>query len=267
MSFFKTITDAVRDIEEHGFDSQSRIDTWVARIKNAALLAMAPEHVLSQYLNNTLRKIYERLVTNGGILKLHKISRFTLETIKPKLRAELDRRRMTNAQLIKINREEMILRTEQRFRGWASSIPAGGTDSVDTVDVKQNISKPLKNLPFTERRVMIDQAHKFSAELNKIVAVEGGAIAAEWNSHWRQPGYDYRPDHKERDKKVYALRGNWALEKGLMKRGANPYYDEITAAGQEVYCRCSIRYIYSISGLPDDMITEKGRYALQGVSA
>jgi len=45
----------------------------------------------------------------------------------------------------------------------------------------------------------------------------GAAIALIWHSNWRQAGYDYREDHKERDLEIYTLRPNWALERGFMK--------------------------------------------------
>ncbi len=108
---------------------------------------------------------------------------------------------------------------------------------------------------------MIDQGHKFVSALNDIVAVEGGAIAGKWRSHWKQAGYDYRPDHKERDEKYYAIRGNWALEKGLMNKGEG-YTDDITQPGQEIFCRCAYVYIYSLQKLPEDMLTKKGKELL-----
>jgi hypothetical protein len=66
---------------------------------------------------------------------------------------------------------------------------------------------------------------------------------------------------------VYAIRGNWALDKGLMKAGKAGYYDEITKPGEEVYCSCSATYLYAIRELPDDMITNKGRETLAQIKA
>jgi len=105
---------------------------------------------------------------------------------------------------------------------------------------------------------MIDQSHKFVSSLNNILAKDGGAIAVIWHSNWRQRNYNYRPDHKERDSNVYALRNNWAIEKGLMKAGPAGYYDEITQFGEEIYCRCFGQYLYSIRDLPKEMLTQRG---------
>jgi hypothetical protein len=50
---------------------------------------------------------------------------------------------------------------------------------------------------YEARRVMIDQNHKLIANIDNVIATSNNAIAAEWHSHWRQAGYDYREDHKE----------------------------------------------------------------------
>jgi len=263
LSFYEVVTAAVRDISEHGYDSQTRVDFWLGEIAKAAARDMTPPHVLQETLNGALRGLYQRLIDKGGILQQHPgVSRYTLEKIKPALRAELDRRIVASAQLIKLNREAAIQKTLQRFSGWATSIPIGGSEVVDKVDTKDDIKKSLKQLPFEERRVIIDQSHKLVSSLSEIVAHDGGAIAGEWHSHWKQLNYNYRRDHKERDRKVYAVRGNWAIEQGLMKVGPAGYTDEITTPGEEVFCRCYYRWLYNVRELPDDMVTVKGKAKL-----
>lgn len=267
-TFAETVAAAIRDIEEHGYDSQARVDDWLRRISEAARAALVPESVLQDTLRRTLHGIYTRTVERGGLLRVHKgVAPYTIKRVAPQLRAELDRRIAASAQLIRLNRAQMIAKTEQRFSGWATSVPAGGSETVERAAVAADVKKALKSLPFEERRVMIDQGHKLVSSINDIVATAGGAIAARWHSHWRQPGYNYRKDHKERDERVYLIRGSWAHEKGLVKPGANGYTDQITAPGQEVYCQCSYSYVYSLRGLPDDMVTAKGRAALAGAAS
>ena len=128
--------------------------------------------------------------------------------------------------------------------------------------VKSDIRKALSQLPFEERRVAIDQSAKLVSSISNIVAVDGGAIAVQWNSHWRDASYNFRPDHKARDGKVYAIKGNWAIEKGLMKAGPNGYYEDDELFAEAPFCRCFGSYIYAIRRLPDDMLTEKGRQSL-----
>lgn len=267
-TFFEVVTAAIKEFEEFGFDSAERLAYWTDRIRRAAIESLTPEHVLEDTLKKTLSGIYKRMVDDGQILKTHiGISRFTVDRLKPKLRTELDRRMMVSRSLIKLNREQMVEKTVQRFAGWASSVPAGGSRAIETKDVKVNIRKALTSLPFEERRCVIDQSHKFVASLHEIVATDGGAIAMRWNSKWRQPGYSYRVDHKERDKKVYLLRSSWAKEKGLVKPGPDGYYDDITKVGQEVFCSCFATWIYNVRDLPDDMITAAGKKSLEEARA
>lgn len=266
LTFYEVVTLAIRDMSMHGFDSQQRVDYWLAQIAEAAGRDMTPESVMRETLKKSLHGAYKRLVEKGGMLAQNPgVSRFTLDKVKPKLRAELDRRIMASAQLIKMNREAAIQKTLQRFSGWATSIPIGGSETVDKPKTKKDIRKSLTQLPFEERRVLIDQGHKFVSSLSEILATDSGAIAGEWHSHWRQLNYNYRKDHKERDMHVYAVRGNWALKAGLMKSGDDGYSDEITKPGEEVYCRCFYRWIYNLRDLPDDMMTEKGKSELKRV--
>ena len=236
LNFYETITAAVRDISENGYDP-IRVDQWMMLIHQAAVQSLTPPAMMEQTLRASLGGLYKRYVENAALLKLNPgVSRFTLDQVKPKLRAELDRRIMASAQLIRLNREAAIQKTLQRFSGWSTSIPQGGSDVVDKNETKSEIKKSLKQLPFEERRVIIDQGHKFVAAISEILATDSGAIAGEWRSHWRQQNYKYRHDHKERDEKVYAVRGSWAMKAGLMKCGPAGYTDDITQPGEEVFC-------------------------------
>ncbi len=262
-TFFAVLTQAVNDFIEHGFDTQKRFEFWMTKIREAATRSLTPEAKLNADLRAGFQTIFRRLVDRGGILKMHEgIERFTVQKLAPALRAELDRAIRANASLIKLNQTQSVEKTLQRFAGWATSVPAGGTRAEDKVKTKTQIRKALAQLPFEERRVAIDQGAKFSASLNRIVAENGGAIALRWRSHWRQQGYNYREDHKERDGKIYLLRNSWAVDKGLVKPGPAGYYDEVTAVAQEPFCRCFAVFLYSPSQLPPDMLTDKGRAEL-----
>jgi len=270
-SFYDVLTAAVIDLCERGYDSPERVAYWVNRLRATAQRTMMSDAELTRHLTATLRALYREKVEKGGILRLHAgIQRFTLERIAPRLRAELDRRILAASALIRVNREEAISTTLRRFAGWSTSIPAGGSDAVDRREVKTDIRKPLRSLSFQERRVAIDQGHKLVANISEILATDGGAIAGVWRSNWRQAGYDYRPDHKERDGQAYMVRGNWALDRGLVKVGLEGYVDDITRPGEEVFCRCQYQWIHSMGRLPDEMLTERGRRELdqaRGIAA
>jgi len=267
-TLFEVLTAAVADMSEHGFDSQQRVDYWVAEIRRAAEAQLTPLHDLDEQLRSALRAVYTRLVERGGLQRLHPgVARFTLEKVRPALRAELDRRILASANLIKLNRAQAIEKTLQRFQGWSTSIPAGGSTQTDRVREKQEIRKSLAQLPFIERRVLVDQGHKLSSAVSAVLAHDGGAIAAIWHSHWRQAGYDYREDHKDRDDQVYLIRGSWAHQRGLVKSGKVGYTDQVTQPAEEVFCRCQYQYLYNLRDLPDDMVTERGRRELAEVRA
>jgi hypothetical protein len=262
-SFDEVLAAAVNDLTENGFTSAERVQFWIDQLRRAAQDAMKPEYEAEDALRRALSAIYKRLVERGQVARFHPgVGRFTLQRVAPHLRAELDRRILAATQLIKLNRSEAVQKVLQRFSGWSTSIPTSGSATTNKTTTKADISKSLKQLPFVERRLHIDQGHKLTASINNVVAQGGGAIALIWRSNWRQAGYNYREDHKERDGEVYLIRGNWAQQKGLVKPGAAGYYDKVTAVGEEPFCRCYAVYIYTLRGLPEDMLTRAGKEAI-----
>jgi hypothetical protein len=261
MDLFEILTHAINYYIERGFESETTLNDWLQKIKIALINSLIPESVMLQKLNDALTKSYDRLVNRGGLISKD-IEAYTIDRIKPQLRAELDRRILASANLIKLNRTAAINKTLQRFSGWATSIPIGGSNVVDKKDEKKLLRKDLSRVQFEERRVFIDQTHKLHAAINDIVAVDSGAIAAEWHSHWRQINYNYRKDHKERDEKIYIVRDSRLAESGYLK-AINGYTDEITQPGQEVYCRCYYKYIFSPYKLPPEYLTKKAKIDLK----
>lgn len=267
--FYDVLTEAVNDMVEHGFDSQERLDAWMERLRAAARASLVPESVLSRALADSLTKAFRRATKPGMIKKHHPgVSEFTLRMIEPRLRAELDRRILSSASLITLNRDASIARTLQRFAGWATSIPSGGTDVAKRQNAKDGVRKGIAALPFEERRVVIDQGHKLVAAVNDIVATDGGAIAARWH-HVKEgpPAYASRPQHVARNGKVYLVRNSWAQREGLVKPGRAGYTDEITQPAEEVYCSCWYEFLYNLRELPRDMLTAKGAATLAEVRA
>ncbi|HID8840410.1 TPA: hypothetical protein ACXIV0_000900 [Klebsiella variicola] len=273
-TFTRTVREAVKFFLRNGYTSRQELEQWQAIIRQAAESETDDDYM--SMVSDRLRKAYDLQVSKGGALERHKgLSRFTLNYMEPKLRSELDRRILASADLIKLNRTAAINKTVQRFSGWATSIPVqdyvGGGLSASSrsgiVANAQHIQKSAEQVDYEARRVMIDQSHKLIANIDNIIATSNNAIAAEWHSHWRQPGYDYREDHKERDKLVYLIRGNWAQKNGYVKAGPAGYLDEITQPGEEVFCRCYVTYLYNLRSIPEDMLTQKGRKFLESMKA
>jgi hypothetical protein len=265
--FRDVLAAAVEDLTRSGFDSNERVERWMRQLGEAARASLISVASLEQTLRDALAAKYRSMVDQAGVLQFNPgVDRFTLERIKPSLRGELDRRISASANLIRLDRDRAIARTLGRFQGWATSIPAGGGVSAESSkEVKKDISKGLASLPFVERRVLIDQGHKLVAAISDVVARDGGAIAARWRSHWRQAGYDYREDHKDRDEGVFLVRDSWAQRAGLVRKGAPGYADEVTQPAQEPFCRCYWIWLYSLRELPADMLTAKGRQSLLAV--
>lgn len=262
-TYFQVLTAAVDDIAQHGYDSAERVDYWAAQIRMAAERSMRPEHEVQAMVQQALGAVFAKSVDKGGVLRLNPgVSAYTLQMLRPELHAELNRRVAASMDLIKLNRPASVLRTQQRFRGWATSVPAGGAKDVKRVAQKKELRKALAQLPYEERRVIIDQNAKLFSAINTTVATNGGAIGAVWHSHKDQRGYDGRPTHNARDGKFFLLRGSWAQEAGLVKVGKNGYTDEIEQPAEWVWCKCSWEWKFSLRSIPDECITNKGREAL-----
>lgn len=260
--FDDVIREAMEDFEQFGYDDASRLSYWQERIRKAAKESMTPEQVMEEQLRKAYAAVFKREVEKGGALKRHpQVAKFVLEKVKPELRAELSKRIQASANLIKLDREKVIQETLQRFSGWATSVPSGGT-AKKPKEERLKILSGFGGIRFKERRVLIDQAHKLTSAINDVVAKGGGAIAAQWVSHYHEQNYDYREEHKERaivsEKLPYLVRGSWADEQGFVKRAGGKYTDELTAPGEEIFCRCFYKYIYNLGSLPREQLTRKG---------
>lgn len=266
-TFFDYLREAIADFTAHGYDSKARMEKWQRILRQHLIASLPSTDEREKQVERTLTDTYTRLL-KSRLIKLHPgVSRFGIERVQPALRRELDRLVMTSADLIKLRRDEMIAATMRRFSGWASSVPDGGTASPQVRQQAETMAKDFRSLPYEERRVLIDQGHKLSSNVSRVLAEQSGAIAAIWHSHWEEMGYDYRLKHKDRDKRVYLLPGTAYERKGLVKPGSAGYTTAITEPAEEVNCRCWYEYIYNIDDLPPDMLTELGAEMVEKIKA
>lgn len=262
-SYFDVLTQAINDIAANGYQSPEQIEHWVERIRIAAERSMKSPDQVARAVREAMTAIYRKNVENGAILRrLPGVGTYTLDRLKPELQAELGRRISASLDLITLNREQSIEKTKQRFRGWATSIPAGGSDTVAKRAEKTQIRKALASSTFEERRVVIDQGHKLFNAINSTVALGGGAIGGFWQSHKYQAGYNGRPDHNARDAKFFLVKDSWADKAGYVKPGAWGYTDDVEQPGQLPFCRCVWKYVMSLRSIPAECLTEKGKEAL-----
>ena len=267
-SYFDILTMAINDVADKGYQAPEQVDYWAEQLRLAAERTLRPMAEVERMVQDAMAAIYQRSITNLGVLKHHPgVSAYTLEMIKPQLRQELSNRVAASIDLIRLNRPAAIEKQQARFRGWATSVPPGGTPKtgkakLDKVETKDEIRKSLKSLDYNSRRVLIDQGQKLFAAINTTVAVNGGAIGAIWHSHKAQRGYNGRPDHDARDGKVFLVRGSWADQAGLVKAGADGYTDSIEQPAEFVFCKCFYQFLYSLRSLPTNLLTKKGEEAL-----
>lgn len=259
--FYEVVSEAVADIVEHGFDSQERLTKWLAAIRVAASHALIPEHELEALVRKSLSRVFRTASSTLVLQRKHVgIPAFKLEQIRYGLHAELKRRIHVSVDLIKLNRSAAVEQALQRFVGWTSSVPSGGSEITSRRQTGEKVRRSIAGLPFRERLVIIDQGHKLVAAVNDIVAQDGGAIAMKWHHIHPGPHYQSRPEHLARNGKVFLIRDSWAHKDGLVKLAPNgKYLDQIDQPGQKIFCSCSGVYIYAVSSLPPDMWTAKGR--------
>jgi hypothetical protein len=153
------------------------------------------------------------------------------------------------------------------LRRFLEKVPIGGTKDKSIKSEISGVKKELRHLAEWNQLFHVYKATSFSAEVVYIFALEGNPIAAIWHYDRLDEQGEYRKtyDHKQRDDHVYAVRGNWAIVKGLMKPEPNGYIDEISRPHQELGCMCRLQWIYNLRDLPNMMMTEKGKAELERV--
>lgn len=257
--YLKVVSEAVGDILANGYDSPERIAYWIGQIQGAARERLGTPEVAARRLRLALETAFVRQVDGGLVLRRHKgVSPEVLNRLRPLLQTELERRALAATTLVNLNYGTTIDRTLRRFVGWATSVPPGGSS-----ETKAEAKRPLRDLEYADNRLLKDQEHKMIEVLSHTIGEGGGAIAAIWHSRWRDPGYDYREDHKHRDEELVFLRNSPALADGLVKRAGHEFLDDIEFPGEWPNCRCWYEYIYSLEGIPDECMTAKGRSALR----
>lgn len=259
-TFRQILADAVRELAETGYSSPEAIEAWTQRLRNAAEAELGPDSYVDQQVREALGSVFRKWVDQRKIAqRVDDIRRFGIEIIRPQLRAELDRRILAAADLIKLHRREAVERTLQRFRGWSTSIPPGGDGSIDKREVRSEIGKSVAQFRYERRRVDTDQASKLVANITHIAAVDGGAIAGIWHDHGEHDrNYHARKEHMARSGKLFVRRDGWAYQQGLIT-GGDGFMEDIEMVGQLPFCRCFYTYITSPRRLPDQMLTRAGQ--------
>jgi len=190
-------------------------------------------------------------------VKKRPISRFTVDKLSEKSRAELDARIAKSLSSVE-GSPSFIDGLIKRFSGWITS--------VDSVEKKVLSSKEKFQdddvSQLDELQVTVNQTLRLINDINTLSAIENGAFAAQWHSNWRQLNYEYRESHKRLDEAIFLIRNSWADKAGYINAGYQ-YIDEIEEPGNAPGCRCRFKFIYRVSQLPEKMISKKGKEAIK----
>lgn len=194
-----------------------------------------------------------------GIFRRHKLAPYLIASIYELLRDERDKKIHDTRLLTSMRREDAENTSMRRFAGWVTSIPASKA-AVNKREAIKFIADPIKQLPKHEKLIVDDQKRKMESGLDYIVAKENDALGYYWHSMFRVPNYDYRVEHKHNDIDglFIILKDSWAYKQGLIKKGNQLFQEEIEQPGQLPNCKCSAKYVYALSEIPNDCLTIKG---------
>jgi len=236
--FRELLKEALKYFADAGFTSEADLEEWLLRLHRSLEAELPTDSEERRQITVILSAVFNRDVLHGGIAKkVPGISRYTLDRIAPSLRAELDRRIWASADLIKLNKAAATQKTLQRFSGWVTSVPRGGSATTNIREAAGDVMKSVAQLKFERRRVAIDQGHKLSAAVAHVVAQGQGAIACIWHDRGEYDrGYDARPEHIARSGKIFLVRDSWAMNEGLVKKGGLKYTDEIEGVAELPFC-------------------------------
>jgi hypothetical protein len=254
------------DLIRIGEANPSRMDTVTANLRRlggeyADMLAAVDERTMRQ----EMRRSFQSFTGGGYKREFPTVKAYRIERLSPVLRAELDRRIASAASLIKINRQNMINETIQRFVGWSTGDIAG------QVTPPREVTRPDQQASdCTVRRVRIDQKQKLRANIADISANELGAIAF----YWRGSHDDRERElHKDRNDKLYLIKDSWADKQALVNvRGAEGWNTftrtkDDGMPGMPIFCRCHAEYVFNLDELPAAAVSVKGREFMENQKA
>lgn len=260
----KLIKDSFIEVARNGWTPES-IARLAGMFRNEALLTafpQRPEQVVKPYLDSLFRKEIE----SKKFLKHHKgISSFMVDRLMPDYRAMLDSMNRASIDLIKLERPNSIDVSIARFSSWLTNIPLGQEVIPEFYDLPavKAITKPITNqLSYEHSRRAIDQGHKLLTNINRVTALQAGAIAGVWHAHAKTESYDARPEHWARNDKIYVMRESWANQNGLVKKTNGMWLEDIPdPPSVPVNCTCFWEYQYQIEALAKrypEALTKKG---------
>ncbi len=145
---------------------------------------------------------------------------------------------------------------ERLLSDFIDEIPEGGTKAA----VVRSHVNPIKNALAELLQWAADldrlQATSFASEVRDFLTpAANNAIAMVWRY---SPWSCLVSSHRDLDERLYAVRGNWALQKGLMLVPSGGFSDEVKSRRRELGCMCTFQFVFNVTGLPTDTLTPAG---------
>jgi hypothetical protein len=142
--------------------------------------------------------------------------------------------------------------------GFLAEVPRTAKERASYIS---RIKREIKYFSKWNQLFYTHKAMSFPSEVEYIFILSGKPIAAVWEYSSLDEECEFPPtvNHKQRDGRVYAVRQNWAEAESLMVVGSDGYLDEIDRPHQETGCMCHLHWLYSVSNLPEEMLTAKGK--------
>jgi len=135
------------------------------------------------------------------------------------------------------------------------SVPAGGSKDKAIKSRIAELKRELRFLSKWNRLFFTYKAISLTAELDYLFTLASEEpLAAIWHYCYLDEDVEYPSyNHQQRDGRVYAVRGSWAIRKGLMKAGDAGFLDDVSRPAQEIGCMCSLQWVTSTASLPPQM--------------
>ena len=106
-SFFELLTEAVRYFSENGYVSEIELQNWVKRLRASAEGSMKSDAQVEAEVRRSLMATFTRLSRFPSLKRVNpEVSVFAADRLRPAMRAEMKRRIMASARLIKLNKAQ-----------------------------------------------------------------------------------------------------------------------------------------------------------------
>lgn len=218
-----------------------------------------PMNMLNEKYSGYFKK--EFLERNKGL------DSYSYNDLLPELQQQLQNCVNDSLALIKYRNEQEKIEVEKRFRNFIKNDLNEDTDLNDLKEALK-IEETKEKLDKHTLNIIIDQETKMVNNLDRIVALNNGAIGCIWhtmldirvvgNPNGLYPkGTKEHGNHYKRQGVFFAYKSGFAYQQGLLKAKV---YEDLEDGGVEkaINCRCFLENIYDLRDVPEEYLSKKG---------